>query len=282
MEALTKEKIFSLFPPRQADTHKGDYGKAVLVCGSYGMAGAATLAAKGSLLCGAGLTHVVCPDSIYPILATALPEPVFTPIAEDLTPLSRAVRSASAVGIGCGLSRGILPAKMLSKTVEACKVPLVIDADGINLLAENIDLLERCRAPVILTPHAGEMARLCGISVEEVRQDRERTAAEFAKKYGVTVVLKGHRTLVATPDKVYQNPTGNAGMATGGSGDVLCGMTVSLLAQGLKVEDAACAAVYLHGLCGDAAAKVLSQHSLTPSAMLSFLPQIFLEIERGD
>lgn len=280
MEILTEQKIFSMFPPRNENSHKGDFGRAALVCGSYSMAGAAMFAARACVLCGAGLTNVICPDEIYPILAASLPEPIFTPIKNDLSPLKEAVKSADAVAVGCGLSKSHRANLMLCKTLESAKSPIVIDADGINLLTRNIELLKETPAQKILTPHVGEMSRLCGKSAGYISAHREQTAADFAKEYKVILVLKGHNTVIASPEgEIFINPTGNAGMATGGSGDVLCGMIVSLLAQGLSPIDSACSGVYLHGICGDLSSQKYSQHSTTPSSIIEQIPEIFLKIE---
>ena len=167
-------------------------------------------------------------------------------------------------------------------TLLTLEKPLVLDADGINALSEHINLLEKHSGEILLTPHPAEMARLINSDVKTVQQNRQKTASDFAKKYGVTVILKGHGTVIALKDgRVFINPTGNPGMATGGSGDVLSGMLVSFLAQGLSPETAAKAAVYIHGAAGDLAAEKKSQRSMLPSDILNELPRLFLEYEKG-
>ncbi|OJU15295.1 MAG: hypothetical protein BGN88_15510 [Clostridiales bacterium 43-6] len=283
------ETVRSYFPKRQHNTNKGDYGKALIVAGSYGMAGAAAIAARASVLSGAGLTVCALPKSIDPLVASGLYEPVYRPLAETMdgilsnytgSMLEDELQKADACLFGPGLGRSGEIAVLLHRLIERSEKPLVIDADGINAAAENIDIWKRKKASVILTPHPGEMARLTGLTIEEVQANRLKLAGDFACEHGVTVVLKGAGTVIALPDgKRYINTTGNPGMATGGTGDMLSGMMVSFLAQGMDTEHAAVAAVYLHGLAGDMAAQRCSQHSLTPTEMLNELPGVFLKTE---
>lgn len=276
--------IAARFAPRKADSHKGTYGNVLSVCGSYGMAGAAFFAAKAALRSGAGLVTAVLPDSIYPIVATMLPEAVFVPLSAENGTLSATARSvlrekgqrAQAIVAGCGLGINENTETLILDLITARTAPLVLDADGITILAQHIDILKTEHAPLILTPHPGEMARLCGKGIAEIQAAREETALQFAVEHGVTVVLKGHQTVVATPQgNVWINTTGNPGMATGGSGDVLAGIISGLLAQGFSAEDAALCGVYLHGLAGDRAAERLSQAGLLPSDLLEELPCLF-------
>ena len=184
----------------------------------------------------------------------------------------KALENADAVLVGCGLKDTEDTLEITKTVLKTATVPTVVDADGINAVSRSIDILRECNAPVIITPHPGEMSRLCGISVKEVETDRIGCAVSFAKKYGCTVVLKGANTVIASADgEVFFNTTGNAGMATGGSGDVLSGILVSLLAQGMEPLAAAKAAVYLHGLAGDKAAEKRSQHAMLPSDIIEQL-----------
>ncbi len=288
-DVLNWADIKRCFPPRERDTHKGSFGHLLMVCGSYGMAGAVMLAAKAALRCGVGLLTVALPQSIYPMVATAVPEAVFLPLPETeegtlsmaaLAPLRRALKGKTALLIGPGLGRGDAVDRLLGALLCQADCPVLLDADGLNALAMHIDMLETVHAPCVLTPHPGEMARLIGADTTAVQVDRAGVASSFAKRHGVTLVLKGHRTLIATPHTLRENPTGNPGMATGGSGDVLAGMIASLLAQGLKPADAAAAGVYLHGLAGDRAAQRLSQHGMLPSDMIAELGGLFLTLER--
>lgn len=284
VELLTLEQILPLFPPRDPLANKGSYGRALLLCGSYGMAGAAAIAAEGCVKSGVGLCEVLCPESIYPILAPVVREAVYTPVhAYDPDIVCDALRRADAVAMGCGLGATAQTAGLLQQVLEQCNVPLVIDADGLNCLSANIEWLQQSSCPVILTPHPGEMARLCGCDIPTVQQHRISVATQLATCYHVTVVLKGHDTLIACPNgSTWVNPTGNPGMATGGSGDLLCGMIAAFLAQGTPPTDAAKAGVYLHGLAGDLCAAEYSQISTTPTGMLQVLPRIFREIENNN
>ncbi len=282
--------VASVLPARQRDSNKGTFGKALCVCGSYGMAGAAMMAASAALRCGAGLVQLAIPCSIYPCVASRLLEPVMLPLTESeegrlceqsAPLLQEALCKASSCLIGCGTGADEKTAEVVLKLLRESKIPTVLDADGINCIASHKDILKTVKAPVILTPHPGEMARLTGQTVTQVQSARTRIAADFAREYGVVLVLKGHHTVIAVPDgRQWVNPTGNAGMARGGSGDLLAGMIVAFLAQGMSAEDAAVAAVYLHGAAGDCCAKKYSQISMLPHEMLEELPGLFLNLEQ--
>lgn len=288
-DTLSWQHVKRCFQARRSDTHKGSYGHLLAVCGSYGMAGATILAAKAALRSGLGLLTVALPRSIYPIAAAAVPEAVFLPLPETgegtlsetaLPLLRRALKEKSALLIGPGLGRGEAVELLVGALLAEADCPMVLDADGLNALALHIDMLETVHAPCVLTPHPGEMARLIGKSTLDIQENRAGSAAAFAERYGVTLVLKGHHTLIAAPHTLHKNPTGNPGMATGGSGDVLAGMIASLLAQGLSPADAATAGVYLHGMAGDRAAAQHSQHSMLPSDMITQLGGLFLTLEQ--
>lgn len=282
--------VLNMLRPRGAETNKGDYGRLLSVCGSEGMAGAAAMSTLSALRCGAGIVEAALPRPIYPIVAALAPEAVFTllDLAQDggLTAGARAaLRSAlgraSACLLGCGLGKGPAARELVPLLLGEAAVPLVLDADGINLAAEHIDVLKTAHAPLILTPHPGEMARLLNTAAKDVQENREECARSFAREYGVTLVLKGAGTLVASPDgRLYRNATGNPGMAKGGSGDVLAGMVASFLAQGIEPFDAAAGAVYLHGLAGDRCAARLSRCAMLPTDLIGALPELFLELGR--
>ena len=276
-----------LFPPRAADSHKGTYGTLLSLCGSYGMAGAALLAARAALRCGTGLVIAAVPESIYPIVATALPEAVFAPYtdggARAAVQLMPRLPKATALLCGCGLGQSSETAELLAATLTEATQPVVLDADGINLAARHIDIKETVRAPLILTPHPMELSRLLRCSVADIQHDREGAAREAVAQTGGIVVLKGHGTVVAAPSgECWVNTTGNPGMAVGGSGDVLAGMIGAFVAQGMAPFDAARAGVYLHGLAGDRAAARLSQHAILPSDMLEELGGLFLNLEQSE
>ncbi len=280
----------SMLKPRPSESNKGDYGRLLCICGSEGMAGAAVMSAGAALRCGAGIVEVALPRSIYPIVAVRLPEAVFTltdagpdgtlPEA-GFTALKAALSRASACLIGCGLGKSAAAHRAVSLVLKESKVPVVLDADGINIAAEHIDGLNTARGPLILTPHPGEMARLLKTTPADVQAHRELYARGFAAEHGVILVLKGAGTLVASPDgKLYKNTTGNPGMARGGSGDVLAGMVAAFAAQGFDPYQAACGAVYLHGAAGDRCAARLSQSAMLPTDLIAALPELFLEIGR--
>lgn len=265
-------------------SHKGDLGSLLLVCGSYGMAGACVLAARGALRCGVGLLRVAADQRIYPILAQALPEAVFLPLdwegcrQESQARLRAALENCSACVVGSGL--GDL-ADTVCPTVFAHRgVPLVADADALNFAARHPGVLEDFPAPLVLTPHPGEMARLRDGVVAEVQADRLEAAREMARETGAVVALKGAATVIAGPDgRCAVNPTGNPGMAKGGSGDVLAGIIGSLAAQGMPPFEAAVCGAYLHGLAGDLSAKALGQRAMLPTDLLAALPQALQQAE---
>lgn len=285
----TREYVASHLPPRAADSHKGTYGTLLTVCGSYGMAGAALLCARGALRSGVGLLRAALPHSVYPLLVEAIPEAVFCPVAEQeggfcaaaIPALEEALTTADAVVLGCGLGRGEGQTAVVRHSLAHSTVPVILDADGINAVTPHIVREEARSAPLILTPHPGEMARLTGLTVPQVQADRVAAASRLAQDTGAVVVLKGHRTLIAAPDgRLTENPTGNPGMATGGSGDVLAGIIGSLVAQGLSPYDAAVCGVYLHGAAGDRAAATHSQRGMLPTDLIEELGSLFLQFEK--
>ncbi len=268
------------FTKREKNSHKGTYGTALLINGSYGMAGAAMLSAKAAMRSGVGIVKSVIGKSIYPIFTSFLPEAVCIPVNEtengqldfkdiDIKALQK---SSNAILFGCGVGLCDSTKKLLQHIIKNAEIPLVIDADGINLLSQHIELLKESKAPIILTPHPKEMARLCKKSVAEIESDRIETARQFAKEYGVTLVLKGANTIVATENgEIFINTHGNSGMATAGSGDVLAGVIVSLLAQGYSPEFSAKAGVYNHSVAGDKAVLKQSKHALIASDIIDEL-----------
>ncbi len=266
-------------PRRPKNSHKGTFGTALLICGSYGMAGAAILSTKAALRSGLGIAKCMMPKSIYKIITTAIPEAVCLPKSQalkgTLSPfinLKPALEKTNAVLFGCGLSNSHSTFILLKKLIKTAKCPIIIDADGINALAKRIDLLKKANAPIILTPHPAEMSRLLKCDVKTVETNRIEVATNFAKQYNCILVLKGSNTLVATPSgEIFINAIGNSGMATGGSGDVLAGIIVSLLAQGLSPIEAAKSAVYMHSHAADQIAKLIGEAALLPSDMIEAL-----------
>lgn len=279
------ETIKNCFAPRAADSHKGTYGTLLSVCGSYGMAGAAILAARAASRCGTGLVIAASPASIYPIAAAALPEVVFSPLedgscTDHIKKLSSHLQKSTALLIGCGLGNTLSSAQLTEALFHTATCPIVLDADGINVAARHISILETAHPPLILTPHPKELARLLHTTVDQIGADRQTAAKAAASRFDAVVVLKGHHTVIAAPNgTVSVNQTGNPGMAVAGSGDVLAGMIAGLLAQGLSPFDAARCGVYLHGAAGDLAAARLSQHAMLPTDILDELGTLFLQLE---
>lgn len=280
LRVIERAELAPIFAPRRRNSHKGDYGRPLLFCGSYGMAGAAMLAGRAALRCGAGIVSMAVPESIYPILAGNVPEAVFLPLkdsaADTLQRLQDALQTADALLIGPGLGRGRAVAEICCKLVETAKCPVVLDADGINALDGRIELIGKAQGQRILTPHPGEMARLCGMTIAEVEADRVGIAASLSRRTGAVIVLKGAYTVIAEPSgEVWVNMTGTPGMATGGSGDVLAGMLTAFLARGFAPSLAARAAVYLHGAAGELAAARLSETAMLPGDLIESLPTLF-------
>ncbi len=284
----TTDELIEKYPlqEKKRSAHKGTNGTLLSVCGSYGMAGAAILSGEAALRSGIGILKMAVPESIYPIVANKLTEAVFLPLpqtekgqlgASAFDKLQMEVmQNCNAVLIGCGLGTGSEVTELVSGLIASSMKPIVLDADGINSIVPNIDVLRQCMAPVILTPHPGEMARLMGTDIKTVQKNRYLSARDFASQYGVTVVLKGANTIIAFPDgDVYVNRTGNNGMGKGGSGDILAGLMASFLAQGMNYDKAAILAVYYHGLAGDKCAEKYSRRTMLPSDMIKEFSQIF-------
>lgn len=288
VELIEQKMVEAAIPKKPLDSNKGTFGKLLCLCGSTGMSGAAYLAASGALRCGAGLISVFTPESVFTALAAKFSEVMVFPLkatpegslaAENYEIIM--AQKTDCLLLGCGLSQNPETAELIRRVVSDATGPLVLDADGINAMAGHIDVLRDSKADIVITPHPGEMARLLGVSIEQVQGARLKTASDFARENGVTVVLKGANTVIASSEgKVYINPTGNPGMAKGGSGDLLAGMTASFAAQGFKPEAAAACAVYIHGLAGDKAAAKLSQYGMAPSDILTEIPLIFREMSR--
>lgn len=275
---LNHELVLSLLPDRNPWGHKGNFGKLLLLCGSRGYTGAAFFAAMGALRSGAGLVFLGVPESIYGIEAVKLNEPVIFPLPDaggrlsaDAVPeiLTRLPQmDAVLVGPGLGQSEGTLA--VVRVVLEKAECPVVVDADGINVLSAHRDLLRGRKLPTILTPHDGEFARLGGV----IGEDRMAAAAALAEELGCVVLLKGHETCITDGTDGYLNPTGNPGMAVGGSGDVLAGVITALLGAGLPPLEAAACGAWLHGAAGDRCAAELGQYGMLPTDMLSALPRL--------
>jgi hydroxyethylthiazole kinase-like uncharacterized protein yjeF len=288
---LTKDEVAKIIPPRAPDSHKGTFGKVLTVAGSVGMTGAGAMASESALKIGAGLSYYALPEGLNIAMEAALTEVITRPLPEtdsgslSLDGFDKIIEYAEecdVVALGPGVSPNSETTKLVSKLCSEITKPLVIDADG--LLAAGLGELHSDKRPAtIITPHPGEMARLLDTSIEEVQSNRLKTAEEAAKRFGCIVVLKGYRTLIADPGgQVYANLTGNPGMATAGSGDVLTGSIAGLMAQGVDPLQAAAAGAFIHGLAGDLAAGKVGEASLMAGDILRFLPAAIQEIQAGE
>lgn len=277
-EAFVRSRI----APRRKDAHKGSFGHVLVVAGSEGKTGAAAMAALGSLVGGAGLVTVAARPEVLPAILAAAPEMMGVPLPgsgplgpDDLAALLEAAEGKAACLVGPGIDRDERTGALVVELLRRCDLPVVLDADALNALA-GAGRLPRRRAPLVLTPHPGEMARLVGREVQAIQDDRIETARAYAQGQGCTLVLKGAGTVVADPDgDAAVCPTGNPGMATGGSGDVLGGLLAALLAQGLSPGDAARVAVYVHGLAGDLRAAARGRMGLVATDLVDGIAEVW-------
>ena len=285
---MSKKKFKAILPARKLDTHKGDYGHVFILAGSIGLTGAAYLASSACLLSGSGLVTLGIPESLNSIMEVKLTEVMTKPLAQTkqltlslaaLAQIKKILPEIDALAIGPGLSRNPQTQSLVRKLLSILTKPAVLDADGINALIGKLRILRNLKSELVITPHPGEISRLLNLRIGQVQKNRAKIAKDFARKYNVVVVLKGHRSVVVDRNgQVYINETGNPGMASGGCGDVLTGMVAAFLGQGVDSFTAAKLAVYLHGLAGDYAAKEKGEISLTATNILDKLPQAFKSI----
>ena len=278
MKKLNHETVLSILPDRDPFAHKGKFGKILLLCGSRGFTGAAALSAMGALRSGAGLVFLGVPESIYAIEAMKLTEAIVFPLPDEGGKLSAEAvpeilerlpkMDAALIGPGLGQSEGTFA--VTEAVLNAAQCPVVLDADGINVMARHKDILRGRTAPTILTPHDGEFARLGGV----IGEDRVPSARSLARDLNAIVLLKGHETVITDGAEVYVNHTGNPGMAVGGSGDVLSGIIVSLLGQAIAPLEAAACGAWLHGAAGDLCAREIGQYGMLPTDMVETLPRL--------
>jgi ADP-dependent NAD(P)H-hydrate dehydratase / NAD(P)H-hydrate epimerase len=287
VELLTRERMRELVAVRAPESHKGDFGRVLIVAGSMGKTGAAHLAAIGALRCGAGLVTVAAPKSCVPVIASMGAEYMTVALEEtmegaiDFGALDRVLDfKADVIAVGPGLGTAPSTAAFVQGLVERAGVPLVLDADALNAFSGDPErLIARDGVEMVITPHPGEMARLINRTIEEVQRDRLDAARDFASTHRLHVILKGHRTIIAGPDnRTFINLTGNAGMATGGTGDVLTGMVAAWFAQLLDPEAACKIAVYLHGSAGDLAEAEEGEVSLIANDLVSHIGEAILEL----
>lgn len=278
IKVLTKESVWQVLPDRDPWAHKGNFGKILLLCGSRGYTGAAYLSAMGALRSGTGLVFLGVPQNIYEIEAVKLNEAIVFPLPDDGAKLSRLaipeileyLKKVDAVLIGCGLGQSEDVRGIVCSVLENAPCPVVVDADGINLIAQHKDILRGRTYPTILTPHDGEFLRMGG----RIFEDRMVSAAHYAIAWNCVVVLKGHETCISDGNSHYRNHTGNPGMAVGGSGDMLAGMITGLLGQGIPPLEAAACGAWLHGAAGDICAAEMGQYGMLPTDMLNILPRL--------
>ena len=278
MMELNHESVLQFLPDRAQDAHKGDFGKILLLCGSRGYTGAAYLAAMGALRSGAGLVFLGVPETIYAIEAVKLNEAIVFPLPDENGALAEAAipeilgrlsgKDAVLIGPGLGQTKGTL--SVVRAVLENAACPVVLDADGINLMAAHKDIVRGRTAPTILTPHAGEFSRF-GSNLSE---ERVLAAEKMARDLGCIMLLKGHRTVITDGSATYINPTGNPGMAVGGSGDVLAGMITALIGQKITPLQAAACGAWLHGAAGDLCAAEIGQYGMLPTDMVNVLPRL--------
>lgn len=288
-KSLTHAWVRDHLPARAADAHKGAFGHLVVLAGSTGFTGAARLCCEGALRSGVGLVTLGIPASLVPLVVPDLLETMWRPMPETDQGAFAAHAAGVALGlaegkdaivVGPGIGTGEETGMFVNALLESWTGPLVLDADALNLLSRDTTPLKSRVAPTVLTPHPGEMARLLRTTTAEVQHNREEAAATFAKEQGATLVLKGSRTIVASPDgRVCECPLGNHGMATGGTGDVLTGLVGGLLAQGVAQHEAAAIAVYVHALAGDIAAEQTSPRALLARDLVGALGEAWQRIE---
>lgn len=286
---VTEDMVAPLFRPRPAATHKGDFGHVLVVGGSVGMTGAVIMASHAALCSGAGLVTAAVPASQQPLVEGRLVEVMTLPLAENghgsvgleaLPALENMLGAVSVCAVGPGMGRFDEAHAVVRFILERAGVPVIVDADGLNAVAEDVEVLKNRQVPIVLTPHPGEMARLSGLSVAEIQADRLEVARRYAVEWGVTLVLKGHHTVVATPrGETFLNLTGNPGMATAGSGDVLCGIIAGGVAQGLRPAVAAMAGVYVHGRAGDLAREQRGERGLLAMDIADRVPEVLRQFE---
>ena len=277
-QTLEHKDVLRILPDRKPNSHKGDYGRILLLCGSVGYTGAAALAAMGALRSGAGLVFLGVPESIYAIEAVKLTEAIVFPLPEEDGKLSRRaiaeivkrLPQMDAVLVGPGLGQSEDTFLVTEAVLQNAVCPVILDADGINVLAGHMDILRDRHDPTILTPHAGEFCRVCG----KTEPDRVSCAAAFARENGCVLLLKGHETVITDGKECYVNKTGNPGMAVGGSGDVLAGIIASFVGQGVEPMKAAACGAWIHGGAGDICAKEIGQYGMLPGDMLEVLPRL--------
>ncbi len=282
---ITDDSFRRPFAKRVRSSHKGSYGRLINIAGCLNYNGAAVMSTRAALRTGVGLCTLAAPISTMKIAACSMNECTYIPLPETedgfvadgaFRSIAAELRKATAVSIGCGMGKSENTRNLAEAVIRNASCPIIIDADGINSIAANIDILKERKGEIIITPHVKEFSRISGLSVSEIQRDRIGAAKEFSEKYGVTVVLKGSNTVIACPDsRVFVNTCGNSGLAKGGSGDVLTGIIASMAAQGIEPAMAAASGVYCHALAADLLLETLPEESMLPSDIIDTLPRVY-------
>lgn len=284
LKIINFDMIKSVLPKRLSNSHKGTFGRLLCICGSKNMPGAAYYSVSAASRTGVGLVESVIPDEIYNIVASKTLDSLFYPICNDFERAWNEINSllprATAVLVGCGMGWNEFTKKIVYKLIKECRIPLIIDADGINVVSENIDILREAKSDIILTPHIKEMSRLLEKNTDYVLKNKFEIAKKFSKKYHLTLILKDSQTVISdTSGYLYLNSTGNESMAKGGSGDVLAGIVGSFAAQGVSCLNSALISVFIHGKSGDICKEKFSSFSVTPTDIINNLSEVFLELD---
>jgi ADP-dependent NAD(P)H-hydrate dehydratase / NAD(P)H-hydrate epimerase len=289
---LEEKDIKTFFPERNSESHKGNFGHVLILAGSPGKTGAAALASNAAMRCGTGLVTLGIPQSLNTSIEPQVTEAMTYPLPDDGTgiltesafeKIIELVKDKDAVAIGPGIGTDKKTKTLLEKLLETIDIPMIMDADSLNLIAKKPQILKKAKSDIILTPHPGEMARLASAATKEIQENRLQSARDFSDQFKITLVLKGANTIVSLPDqKAYICPTGNPGMASGGMGDVLTGIIAGLRAQGFSSEDAATIGVFIHGSCGDMLAESIGAFGFLASDMVKAIPEAIHQIINKD
>ena len=284
LNIINFDMVKNILPKRLPDSNKGTFGRLLCICGSKNMPGAAFYCVSAAARSGVGLIESVIPYDIYTITASKISESLFYPVSDDFektwNTINTLLTRATAVLVGCGIGWNKFTQKIVYKLLKESNVPLVIDADGINVISENIDILKKAKSDVILTPHIKEMSRLLGKDTNYVLKNKFEIAKNFSKKYSLTLVLKDSQTVISDINGyLYLNSTGNESMAKGGTGDVLAGIIGSLAAQGVSALNSAIISVFIHGRSGDICKEKFSSFSVIPTDIINNLSEAFLELD---
>lgn len=293
INSLSVNSARELLPTRPVDGNKGTFGRALLICGSKNMVGCCVLAVKGALRSGAGLVTLAFPDVLYNALTSRLTENLFLPLDTDergffnytaLPTILDSAEQADVIMIGCGIGTDYASSLITTSLLECCEKPVIFDADALNCISRCPEILKKAKGNVLLTPHPGEMARLCNATVEEIQSNREKYITEFCKKYNVNVLLKGYETLICNCDAtdLFINRTGNSGLSKGGSGDLLSGIIAGLTPSlGGDMFKAGVLGAFIHGMCADVLKESFTEYSMLPEDCASALPEVFRIIEKS-